>query len=141
MAPNIAHRKAGATETSDKTLDKPNSKRVTEKELKEHNGNSGSPYWIAIKDKVYDVTGFGKEHPGGEIIFTHVGQDATDVFNAFHPATVYKWFYVGELVKEFSEPFAYQVEHHICQPCLGTVFLWLPRFSSDFAQSTTFPTQ
>ena len=64
---------------------------------------NGSPSWIAIKNKVYDVTGFGREHPGGSIIFTHAGLDATDVFNAFHPASVYKWlprFYVGELVRD-----------------------------------------
>lgn len=108
MAPNIVYRKVGTgAETSEKTSDEAHSKRslVTEKALKEHNGANGSPSWIAIKDKVYDVTKFGQEHPGGNIIFTHAGLDATDVFNAFHPAAVYKWlprFYVGELVKDSS---------------------------------------
>lgn len=108
MAPNIVYRKVGTgAETSEKTSDEADSKRslVTEKALKEHNGANGSPSWIAIKDKVYDVTKFGQEHPGGNIIFTHAGLDATDVFNAFHPAAVYKWlprFYVGELVKDSS---------------------------------------
>ena len=35
--------------------------------------------------------------------FTHAGQDATDVFSAFHPVAIYNWlpwFYVGDLVKD-----------------------------------------
>lgn len=108
MAPNIVHRKTGTVaETGDKTSQAGADERgsVTEVELKNHNGTNGSLCWIAIKDKVYDVTSFGQEHPGGRIIFTHAGQDATDVFSAFHPAKVYKWlprFYVGELVKDSS---------------------------------------
>lgn len=106
MAPNIAHRKAAVvTESGEKFCLKGAEKKtfITEQTLKEHNGVNGSPSWIAIKNKVYDVTGFGREHPGGSIIFTHAGLDATDVFNAFHPASVYKWlsrFYVGELVRD-----------------------------------------
>ncbi|KAJ7388676.1 hypothetical protein OS493_036392 [Desmophyllum pertusum] len=107
MAPNTTHRK-GATvvQSDDKSSEETDVQTtITDKELKEHNGANGSPSWIAIKDKVYDVSNFGKEHPGGNIIFTHAGQTATDVFSAFHPAAVYNWlprFYVGELVKDSS---------------------------------------
>ena len=103
MAPNVDYRKVGSvTETHNKTEEGIKTKKafITEKELREHNGNNGSKSWIAIKDKVYDVTDFGEEHPRGRIIFPHAGQEATDVFNAFHPAAAYKWlpwFYVGEL--------------------------------------------
>jgi len=105
MAPNIIHRKSAmVTETDGKSTTEANEQvSITEKELKEHNGTNGSPSWIAIKDKVYNVSNFGKEHPGGNIIFTHAGQDATDVFSAFHPAAVYNWlprFYVGELAED-----------------------------------------
>ena len=107
MAPSIAYRKVTAeAETGDKICYGAEKKAfVTEKALKEHNGSNGMPSWIAIKNKGYDVTGFGQEHPGGRIIFTHAGQNATDVFNAFHPPAVYKWlprFYVGELVNDSS---------------------------------------
>lgn len=102
MAPNIAHRKAAVVTESGETFSLKGTEKktiITEQTLKEHNGVNGSPSWIAIKNKVYDVTGFGREHPGESIIFTH----ATDVFNAFHSASVYKWlprFYVGELVRD-----------------------------------------
>lgn len=43
--------------------------------------------WIVIRDRVYDVTRFAKEHPGGDIILTAAGGDATDVFAGFHAST------------------------------------------------------
>ena len=44
---------------------------------------------LMINGKVYDVTSFAAEHPGGRVIETYFGQDATDVFTAFHdPQTV-----------------------------------------------------
>ncbi|XP_071104226.1 acyl-CoA (8-3)-desaturase-like [Haliotis cracherodii] len=41
--------------------------------------------WIVIDDLVYDVTSWGKMHPGGEkLISNHAGEDATDAWVAFH---------------------------------------------------------
>lgn len=38
--------------------------------------------WIILWDRVYDVTKFANEHPGGEdIIYEHEGRDATMAFN------------------------------------------------------------
>ena len=45
--------------------------------------------WLAYKGKVYDVSGW-EDHPGGSVIFTHAGDDCTDVFGAFHPASALK---------------------------------------------------
>lgn len=98
MAPNTVPRKGAITK-----VPQSNGRFITETELKEHNGTNGCQTWIAIKDRVYDVSSFGVEHPGGTIIFTHAGQDATDVFGAFHPASAHKWlprFYIGDLVKD-----------------------------------------
>lgn len=45
----------------------------------EHNGPEN--FWIIIDDKVYDVSQFKDEHPGGdEIIMDLGGQDATESF-------------------------------------------------------------
>jgi len=55
--------------------------------------------WLAYKGKVYDVSGW-EEHPGGSVIFTHAGDDCTDIFTAFHPGGVVKsldGFEIGEL--------------------------------------------
>jgi len=45
--------------------------------------------WIIVKGKVYDVTWFAPEHPGGRVIYTYGGKDATDVFSAFHAGSTW----------------------------------------------------
>jgi fatty acid desaturase/predicted heme/steroid binding protein len=55
--------------------------------------------WISYKGKVYDVSSW-EQHPGGSVIFTHAGDDCTDIFTAFHPASALKSlaeFEIGEL--------------------------------------------
>lgn len=55
--------------------------------------------WMHHKGKVYDVSNW-HDHPGGSVIFTHGGDDFTDIFTAFHPASALKdlqRFYIGEL--------------------------------------------
>lgn len=63
----------------------PQRRVITWEELSKHNTINDA--WIAIKGRVYDVTQFAKAHPGGDIIFTAAGVDATDVFAAFHSST------------------------------------------------------
>lgn len=56
--------------------------------------------YTVIDNKVYDVTNFANEHPGGNVILTHIGKDASDVFACMHPAHAYETlanFYVGDL--------------------------------------------
>ncbi|KAA8494431.1 Acyl-lipid (9-3)-desaturase [Porphyridium purpureum] len=74
---------------------------VTRKELAGH--ASRESVWIAVNGRVYDVTGFENVHPGGEIILTAAGQDATDVFAAFHTPATWKMmpqFLVGNLEED-----------------------------------------
>lgn len=40
--------------------------------------------WIAINDKVYDITEYGTKHPGGNIIFDFAGKDGTQAFYKYH---------------------------------------------------------
>lgn len=40
-------------------------------------------HWF-VAAQVYDVTEFGRQHPGGNVIYKFAGRDATDVFSAFH---------------------------------------------------------
>ena len=51
-------------------------------EVQKHNGNSrkeGFSFWIVIHDKVYDVTKWLDDHPGGEdVLMENSGTDATD---------------------------------------------------------------
>ncbi|KAI0052451.1 fatty acid/sphingolipid desaturase [Auriscalpium vulgare] len=56
---------------------------------------------VIIDSKVYAVKDFGlTEHPGGEVLLTQLGRDATDIYRAFHPDVAYQTlasFYVGDL--------------------------------------------
>ncbi|KZT06829.1 uncharacterized protein LAESUDRAFT_138709 [Laetiporus sulphureus 93-53] len=54
------------------------------KEVAKH--NTPSSCWVIIKNKVYDVTDFLPEHPGGaKIILKHAGRDATSAYEPIHP--------------------------------------------------------
>jgi len=52
-------------------------------QVKKH--NTKEDCWIVIQNKVYDVTEFLKEHPGGSsIIVSIAGQEATEYFEELH---------------------------------------------------------
>ncbi|KAH9937552.1 FMN-dependent dehydrogenase-domain-containing protein [Fomitopsis serialis] len=53
-------------------------------EVAEH--NNASSCWVIISNKVYDVTEFLPEHPGGsKIILKYAGRDATKAYEPIHP--------------------------------------------------------
>ncbi|ODV91799.1 hypothetical protein CANCADRAFT_75807 [Tortispora caseinolytica NRRL Y-17796] len=74
--------------------------KITNDELKKH--NSKESCWVKIHGKVYDVTEFLPEHPGGQnIILKYSGKDATEEFDPIHPPdTLDKYlapkFHLGE---------------------------------------------
>ncbi|KAI5306092.1 hypothetical protein KEM56_002238 [Ascosphaera pollenicola] len=48
--------------------------------------NTRESCWVVLHDKVYDVTSFVDEHPGGaKIILKYAGKDATEEFDPVHP--------------------------------------------------------
>ncbi|RDB29558.1 Cytochrome b2, mitochondrial [Hypsizygus marmoreus] len=48
--------------------------------------NSASSCWVIIQNRVYDVTEFLNEHPGGaSIILRYAGRDATPAYEPIHP--------------------------------------------------------
>lgn len=81
--------------------------RWTYKEVAEH--NSQKDLWIVIEKKVYDVTAFQKQHPGGAAVLLQMaGRDATDAARAAHkdsskPTEQMAEFCVGDVVGE-SKP-------------------------------------
>mmetsp|Transcript_28787 Transcript_28787/g.81206 ORF Transcript_28787/g.81206 Transcript_28787/m.81206 type:complete len:488 (+) Transcript_28787:209-1672(+) len=61
--------------------------------------------WVVYQNKVFDVSNW-YEHPGGAVIFTHAGDDMTDIFAAFHAPgshNMMKQFLIGELIPESVE--------------------------------------
>ena len=71
--------------------------------------NTPDDAWIIIQHKdtkewrVYDVTEYKEEHPGGDVILNNVGGDATEGFHGpHHPVTTFvivEEFCVGKLAE------------------------------------------
>ncbi|KAF5721567.1 L-lactate dehydrogenase (cytochrome) [Fusarium globosum] len=58
-------------------------RRVSLDDLKQH--NTASDCWIAVHSKVWDITHFINEHPGGpEVLLNLAGSDATELYNDVH---------------------------------------------------------
>nr|XP_009857888.1 cytochrome b5 isoform X2 [Ciona intestinalis] len=69
-------------------------------EVKKHNNVQSA--WIVVHNKIYDVTKFLEEHPGGEeVLLEQAGQDATesfeDVGHSSDAREMQKDYYIGEL--------------------------------------------
>mmetsp|Transcript_13770 Transcript_13770/g.34631 ORF Transcript_13770/g.34631 Transcript_13770/m.34631 type:complete len:480 (+) Transcript_13770:121-1560(+) len=63
------------------------SKSVSWSELSKH--STAQDCWVALHGKVYDVTQFLAEHPGGaKVIAKWAGGDGTKSFDAIHPKTM-----------------------------------------------------
>ncbi|RHX99745.1 hypothetical protein DYB25_007319 [Aphanomyces astaci] len=76
---------------------KPGSKKLTWAAVREH--NKADDAWIVIHHKVYDISHFDT-HPGGAVMFTQAGEDATDAFAVFHPSSALKLleqYYIGDV--------------------------------------------
>ncbi|RXN31818.1 cytochrome b5-like protein [Labeo rohita] len=78
-------------------------KYYTRAEVQAHNMSKDT--WLIIHDKVYDITGFMEEHPGGEeVLLEQAGADATESFEDVGHSTdareMLQQYYIGELHME-----------------------------------------
>ncbi|CAN4111399.1 unnamed protein product [Withania somnifera] len=69
-------------------------------EVMEHNNKTDC--WLVISGKVYDVTSFLDDHPGGDdVLLTATGKDATDDFedvgHSDDARELMKKYYIGEI--------------------------------------------
>uniref|UniRef100_A0A2K5ZTJ1 Acyl-CoA 6-desaturase n=1 Tax=Mandrillus leucophaeus TaxID=9568 RepID=A0A2K5ZTJ1_MANLE len=73
-------------------------------EIQKHNLRTDR--WLVIDRKVYNITKWSTQHPGGQRVIGHyAGEDATDAFRAFHPDLKFvgkflKPLLIGELAPE-----------------------------------------
>merc|ERR1711979_52954 len=75
-------------------------------EVAEHNKSKGEDksIWTVIHDKVYDVTKFLDEHPGGEeIMIENAGLDATEAFEDVGHSTDAREMLAEYLIGELQE--------------------------------------
>ncbi|KAJ6797434.1 cytochrome B5-like protein isoform X2 [Iris pallida] len=74
-------------------------KAYSKEEVSLHNKKNDC--WIIVKDKVYDVTPYVEEHPGGDAILNNAGRDSTEGFYGPQHATrvfdMVDEFYIGDL--------------------------------------------
>ena len=79
--------------------------KFTWEEVRKH--NTLKDLWLVIEGKVYDVTKYVPNHPGGNIIAKNGGGDSTEGFNGpQHPGRVkenIKQYYIGTVVDEGKE--------------------------------------
>ncbi|XP_049310719.1 cytochrome b5 isoform X2 [Bactrocera dorsalis] len=90
-------------------------KTYTLEVVKQH--NKPEDLWIIIEGKVYDVTKFRNEHPGGEETLDEVGgRDATrdfqDVGHSQEAKQMLKKYYIGDL--EVDKTCKLPVRHICC---------------------------
>lgn len=81
---------------SSEVVDMPN---FTKEEVAKHNQRGDA--WIVVKNRVFDITEYVDEHPGGDEILNDAGGDATDGFyGPQHPPTVedhLEFYFIGHL--------------------------------------------
>ncbi|XP_063738110.1 cytochrome b5 isoform X1 [Eleginops maclovinus] len=75
-------------------------KYYTLEEIRLHNTSNDT--WLIIHDKVYDITSFLEEHPGGEeVLIEQAGADATESFEDVGHSTdareMLEQYFLGEL--------------------------------------------
>ena len=92
----ITIHKGGKTKTKTKTK----TKYYTLNEVKKHSAKNDA--WIVIDEKVYNVTKWIPNHPGGDIIMHGVGTDASKMFKDYNHSTGARKrlqkFYIGDLL-------------------------------------------
>ncbi|CAO3686537.1 hypothetical protein G6F70_003853 [Rhizopus microsporus] len=76
---------------------------ISLQEVEKH--NTKDDIWVIIHGKVYDLTNFLPEHPGGQkVILKYAGKDATDAFDPIHPPDIIQRFLSPEVCKGEVDP-------------------------------------
>jgi len=66
--------------------------------------NTKNDCWVIINGRVYDVTAFLPDHPGGDVLLEGAGRDATQLFednlHSEEARKILQRYIVGELMDE-----------------------------------------
>ncbi|KAL2678435.1 hypothetical protein Neosp_009181 [[Neocosmospora] mangrovei] len=74
-------------------------------DLRKH--NTSTDCWIAIHSKVWDITDFIEEHPGGpDILLEHAGSDATGLYDGVHAPDIIEELSDDKLIGYLETPTA-----------------------------------
>merc|ERR1719246_407481 len=68
--------------------------------------------WVVLYGKAYDLTKFGRVHPGGAaLIFDNAGKDATALFDPIHPKDIMEKLLKPALTMGIVDPGTIRPEH------------------------------
>ncbi|XP_044519078.1 cytochrome b5 type B isoform X1 [Gracilinanus agilis] len=84
--------------------------------------NSEKETWLVIHGRVYDITRFLDEHPGGgEVLMEQAGRDATesfeDVGHSSDAKEMLKQYYVGEVHPSDRKAEGSEFSSSVCKSC------------------------
>lgn len=103
QTPNITENNASSTQNSATTEANQELKKITLSEIAKH--NTKTDCWTTIDGKVYDLSNFVPNHPGGDKILAICGIDGTEIFRNQHDhnqkqADILVNLQIGDLVSE-----------------------------------------
>uniref|UniRef100_A0A914VFM6 Cytochrome b5 n=1 Tax=Plectus sambesii TaxID=2011161 RepID=A0A914VFM6_9BILA len=89
-------------------------KTYTREEVKQNNTNKLA--WVIIDNKIYDVTKFLDEHPGGcEVLLEQAGGDGTESFEDIGHSTdareMRETYLIGELAENERTKYSYDAKN------------------------------
>ncbi|RDW57664.1 hypothetical protein BP5796_12465 [Coleophoma crateriformis] len=89
---------------------------VPSTEVQKH--NSSSDCWIVVHSKVYDVTDFLTEHPGGSaIILKYAGADATSAYDSVHaPGIIEDTLPPAKMIGPFDQVTSFEAQPRDSEP-------------------------
>lgn len=61
-----------------------------------------SDCFVIVRGKVYDVTAWVPQHPGGALIYIQAGKDCTQLFDSYHPLYVRYQLYYANAAEDIS---------------------------------------
>jgi len=78
--------------------------------------NTKEDCWVVLYGKAYDLTKFGRVHPGGaNLIYDNAGKDATALFDPIHPKDIMDKLLKPSLTMGVVDPATIK-EEHIAKP-------------------------
>ena len=75
---------------------------ISLEEVEQH--NTEEDCWMIVEHNVYDITEYAQDHPGGDVIYSEMGTDATEAFSIF-PNFFRALFTRCDIISKFSQFF------------------------------------
>ena len=87
-------------------------RKITMQEVERH--NTPDDCWVVINGKVYDLSDFHEQHPGGSPIITdNAGKDVSNLFNPVHPQDITERMLSPESCIGVLDPETVDPEKHV----------------------------